>query len=177
MKNFFKKLPDIISKPLKQSAEEMKKSIEDMGKIFSEGISKPKEHKLPILKSNAQPKEITIKDLKPGDILVAVRLLGMYLHYGVYVGDGEVVYFSYHKGEKMRDTRIILTSYKEFEDGSPTYREPVREGMTPNSREETVRIAKSYVNNDFNGYKLFKKQLRTFCQFLSKQHQGFVSNK
>ena len=132
-------------------------------KILSEterntSIGKIRETDLPV-------KEITLNDLKQGDIIVAKKYQGTYLHYGVYVGNGEVVHFSYHHGEKIRDTRIIKTSYAEFTNGSPTFREPLREGIEPNSGKETARIAEQMVDNNFGGYNLKNNNCEHFANY------------
>lgn len=121
-------------------------------------IGKIKETDLPV-------KEITLNDLKQGDIIIAKKYQGTYLHYGVYVGNGEVVHFSYHHGEKIRDTRIIKTSYAEFANGSPTYREPLREGIEPNSGKETAQIAEQMVDNNFGGYNLKDNNCEHFANY------------
>ncbi|GAV74188.1 LRAT domain-containing protein [Cephalotus follicularis] len=37
---------------------------------------------------------IAKKDLKPGDHIFAWRVLGLYSHHGIYVGDGQVIHFT-----------------------------------------------------------------------------------
>ncbi len=123
---------------------------------------------LPVLKkndTNTFVKEISINDLNIGDIIVAVRWGGTYLHYGVYVGNRNIVHFSYHHDEKIRDTRIIKTSYAEFSNDSPTFREPLREGMTPNSGKETARIAEDMKGNKFGGYNLLNNNCEHFANY------------
>lgn len=110
-------------------------------------------------------KEISAKELKQGDILVAIKKGGTYLHYGVYVGNGEVVHFSFHKGEKIRDTRIIKTTIEEFANGSSMYREPIREGMAPNNGKDTARIAENMVDNKFGGYNLLRNNCEHFANY------------
>ena len=118
---------------------------------------------------NADVKEISIKDLQLGDTIVATKWKGTYLHYGVYVGNGEVVHFSYLKEEKFlnKDThvRIVKTSYEDFANGSQTYREPLREGMNANSGKETAKIAKGLVDNDFGGYNLATNNCEHFANY------------
>ena len=118
---------------------------------------------------NADVKEISIKDLRRGDTIVATKMKGTYLHYGIYVGNGEVVHFSYLNEENFFDknthVRIVKTSYEDFANDSQTYREPLREDMTANSGRKTAKIAKSMVDNNFGGYNLATNNCEHFANY------------
>lgn len=118
---------------------------------------------------NADVKEISIMDLRRGDTIVATKMKGTYLHYGIYVGNGEVVHYSYLKEEHFSDkdthVRIVKTSYEDFANGAQTYREPLREEMNANSGRKTAKIAKSMVDNDFGGYNLVTNNCEHFANY------------
>jgi hypothetical protein len=118
---------------------------------------------------NTDAKEISIKKLQPGDTIVAIKMKGTYLHYGIYVGNREVIHFSYLKEENFFDkdthVRIVKTSYEDFSNGSQTYREPLRRDMNFNSGRKTAKIAKSMVDNDFGGYNLATNNCEHFANY------------
>ena len=118
---------------------------------------------------NADVKKISIKDLRRGDTIVATKMKGTYLHYGIYVGNGEVIHYSYLKEENFFDkdthVRIVKTSYEDFANGSQTYREPLREDMNANSGRKTAKIANSMVDNDFGGYNLATNNCEHFANY------------
>ena len=118
---------------------------------------------------NPDVKEISIKDLRRGDTIVATKMKGTYLHYGIYVGNGEVVHFSYLNEENLFDkdthVRIVKTSYEDFANGSQTYREPLREDMNANSGRKTAKIAKGMVDNNFGGYNLATNNCEHFANY------------
>lgn len=118
---------------------------------------------------NADVKKISIKDLRRGDTIVATKMKGTYLHYGIYVGNGEVIHYSYLKEENFFDkdthVRIVKTSYEDFANGSQTYREPLREDMNANSGRKTAKIAIGMVDNNFGGYNLVTNNCEHFANY------------
>ncbi|MBQ3688382.1 MAG: lecithin retinol acyltransferase family protein [Bacteroidales bacterium] len=176
MENIFSKLSklnkDIASKLLSTTDDKdimatIEKMYDNMFDSFEMELNSPFNIQCPAISTtnNNYIKHITINDLNKGDIIVALRIGFLYLHYGVYVGDGYMVHFSYRKGEKMCNTRIIKTSYEEFANGSTTYREPLRDNMKPNSSEEIARIAESYIGENFGKYNLFRNNCEHFANY------------
>jgi hypothetical protein len=108
-------------------------------------------------------KEIAIK-VKPskGDILCADR--GLYLHYGIYAGNGSVIHFAAEKGDFGRSIAVQKTSLKRFCKKSPCHvcrlHESFARGRQVFSPEETLERAKSRLGE--TGYNLFSNNCEHF---------------
>ncbi|MBQ3688381.1 MAG: lecithin retinol acyltransferase family protein [Bacteroidales bacterium] len=88
-----------------------------------------------------------------GDVIFAVRnikilwgkvtLPNLYYHYGVYVGNGEVIHFNDPDPEHTTKSKaqIIKTSLNVFADGDTVFIEPIDEETPHNTNEQTAQKA------------------------------------
>ncbi len=60
------------------------------------------------------------KQLRPGDVIFVERM-GLYRHYGVYVGKGEVIHYSSMDGDFSHDISIHKSTMDQFLDGAVGY--------------------------------------------------------
>ncbi len=60
------------------------------------------------------------KQIRPGDVIFVERM-GLYRHYGVYVGKGEVIHYSSINSDFGDDISIHKTTLKKFLDGRNGY--------------------------------------------------------
>ena len=107
-----------------------------------------------------------------GDIVFAVRCLGLYKHYGIYIGNDEVVHFSHYKNESNKDTRIIKTSLQEFVNGDPAYIEGVEKGRPSNSNEETAKKAEKLIGSYAMGYSVIFHNCEHFANYCKYNENG-----
>ena len=107
-----------------------------------------------------------------GEIIYAKRKNGAYLHYGVYVGDNQVIHFSYHKNETINDTRIIKTSLQEFADGDTVYIENEQKSVIQNTNEECAQKAEMMIEAYKHQYNLAFNNCEHFvnlCKYNQKE--------
>lgn len=106
---------------------------------------------------------------KRGDIIFSIRMCGLYFHYGVYVGNNEVVHYR-SKDDGFFNAGIIKTSLKDFSNGCPTYIEPVETGAL--SYEQTAANAEKYIGSGFKEYNLVINNCEHFvnlCRYNEKR--------
>ena len=61
------------------------------------------------------------KQIRPGDVIFVERAGNLYRHYGVYVGDGEVIHYSSEDGDFGENISIHKTVMERFLDGAGKY--------------------------------------------------------
>ena len=116
-------------------------------------------------------KEMTEKVPLPGDVVVADR--GLYKHYGIYIGNGQVIHYSAGIGIELDAARakIIETSLVDFLDGSALYVEETDEpGAFPPDR--VVARAKSMVGQLHGEYNIAFNNCEHFthwCKYGTKE--------
>ena len=95
--------------------------------------------------------EILEKTPSPGDIIYTRR--GLYKHYGVYVGSGQVIHFAGSRGHEINASmsNIVKTSIPEFLKGGKLFIQPDRT-INPLPAKEVVRRAESVIGNCKEGY-------------------------
>jgi hypothetical protein len=102
--------------------------------------------------------------LKPqkGDILCANR--GLYLHYGIYAGNGFVIQYAAEKGDFGSSISVHTTSIQRFRKKSPCYVCRLSESLAGTCRifspEETLERAKSRLGEA--SYNLFSNNCEHF---------------
>ena len=57
-----------------------------------------------------------------GDVIFCRRMISLYKHFGIYIGDDEVIHFAPYKGDYGSDAIIHKTSLSNFADGDTVYR-------------------------------------------------------
>ena len=105
--------------------------------------------------------------MKPsrGDIFFAIKYKGTYLHYGIYVGGGNVIHYRTqdYTDNNQSHAKIIETTLQEFAHGSPVYREPEREGAKWDI--VTVRTAKKMLGSGLGEYNLINNNCEHFANY------------
>ena len=56
-----------------------------------------------------------------GDIVAVSRNNGLYYHYGIYIGGGEVIHYAPHEGENAKSVCIHKVDFRVFLDGAISY--------------------------------------------------------
>lgn len=103
------------------------------------------------------------KKLAPGDVIYADRTA--YFHFGVYIGNNNVVNFKGAPGHE-RDPRtalIRLSSMDDFANGDKVYLDKVFPNPLPS--DEVVARAISMINKDFDGYNLVSNNCEHFANW------------
>ena len=97
-----------------------------------------------------------------GDILFAVRWCGTFFHYGVYIGNNQVIHYNTKdQGDyTWAHNSIIKTSFDDFACGDPVYIEQ-RDNNTSN--EDTARKAEELLGSGLNQYNLATNNCEHFC--------------
>ena len=100
-----------------------------------------------------------------GDILFADRVL--YKHYGIYVGDNQVIHFAGPEEDETNPVLadIIQTTMEEFHKGDPYGIEPAAEGKKPFPAEEIVQRAKSCLGKKKGCYNLVDYNCEHFANW------------
>ena len=100
--------------------------------------------------------------LERGDIIFAVRWCGTFFHYGIYVGNSEVIHYNTQDKDDYTwaHNSIIKTSFDDFANGDPVYIEP-RDSNTSN--EATARKAEELLVTGRNEYNLVNNNCEHFC--------------
>ncbi len=113
-----------------------------------------------------------------GDIICKNSAYGLYQHYGVYIGDGEVIHFAGEKGQEIDPelADIRKTTIKEFLNGETLYivRERKDSSLVPFSEDEIVKRALSRVGRQKGKYDLVFNNCEHFaywCRFGIKKSQ------
>lgn len=103
---------------------------------------------------------------KKGDIIFAIKMLGTYLHYGVYIGDNRVIHYRSEDYNDMnpKHAKIIETSLEEFAHGSDVYREPKHKGGNFFDF-STVRKAKKLLGTGEGEYNLLNNNCEHFANY------------
>ena len=63
----------------------------------------------------------TEKQIRPGDVIFVERSCNLYRHYGVYVGNGEIIHYSSENGDFGDNVSIHKTTMERFLDGEKQY--------------------------------------------------------
>ena len=122
-------------------------------------------------------------DLKPGDHIYVYRMLGLYQHHGIYIGeeDTEVIHFSGELDKGKVHAKITVTTLEEFLDGGELRLVAyglskslacVKVGGSSQSKasrpaKEVISLAKYYAQNpqDWKPYDLIKNNCERFAIF------------
>ena len=98
-----------------------------------------------------------------GDFLYMKSAEGLYRHYGVDVGNDQVIHFRNNKGESTSSARIIITSSKEFAQNDKI--EKCYRVNYKYSSDEIVQRAYSELGSDFGGYNLINNNCEHFANW------------
>lgn len=103
----------------------------------------------------------------PGDVIFADR--GIYNHYGIYIGRGQVIHFSGPKGHETTASLVdvIQTSIEEFHKGDEFYieRYPYDFKYKPFKATEVIRRAKSKLGKEKGNYDLVNYNCEHFANW------------
>lgn len=104
------------------------------------------------------------ENYKAGDVLRVKR--GLYSHFGVYVGNGQVVHFSAGNNGELnpRKAKIMLTFLQYFENGGQSKR-CNRNPFERDSNKDIAQRALSLVGTKFGGYNLITNNCEHFARF------------
>lgn len=107
---------------------------------------------------------IISENYKEGDILRVKRVL--YSHFGVYVGNGQVVHFSAGNNGELnpRKAKIILTSLQYFENGGQS-KCCNRNTCERDTRKNIAQRALKLVGTKFGGYNIVTNNCEHFARF------------
>lgn len=108
------------------------------------------------------------ENFKVGDVLAVKRMGGLYHHYGVYVGNGEVVHFSADDGSGINETNaanadIRKTSLELFAKGDEVYVDTNEKPAF--SGEEIAKRAESLIGTQKGTYSLAVNNCEHFVKF------------
>lgn len=98
-----------------------------------------------------------------GDVICADR--GLYKHYGIYVGNGQVVHFSSKKEDETnaKDAIIKISSIQEFGKGDQVFIE--KKDLQPFSPEVVVSRAKNMIGKCKGEYSLIFNNCEHFANW------------
>ena len=100
--------------------------------------------------------------IERGDVIFAVRWCGTFFHYGVYVGNNQVIH--YNTNDDMDYTwahnSIIKTSFDAFANGDPVYLESYGHRA---SKENTAQEAEKLLGSGKGDYHLVTNNCEHFC--------------
>lgn len=108
------------------------------------------------------------ENFKIGDVLAVKRMGGLYHHYGVYVGNGEVVHFSADDGSGINETDpskadVIKTSLKVFSKGDEVSVDIDEDARY--SGEEIAKRAECLIGTQKGKYDLAVNNCEHFAKF------------
>lgn len=100
--------------------------------------------------------------IERGDIIFAVRWCGTFFHYGVFVGNNEVIHYNTNdnKDYTWAHNSIIRTSFEAFANGDPVYVESYNDRT---SKENTAREAEKLMGTGKGDYHLVTNNCEHFC--------------
>lgn len=88
---------------------------------------------------------------------------GLYRHYGVDVGGGQVIHFRNYSGESKNSAKIILTSISEFAKGDSIEKSCMTQYLY--DKDEIVDRAYSKLGSNFGGYDLINNNCEHFANW------------
>lgn len=120
------------------------------------------------------PAKPEFKNPERGDVIFAVRVKTLYFHYGVYVGNNQVIHFNDPNPDKKSKFQacIIRTSLKEFADGDIVFIEPDDESIPHNTKRQTAQKAEQLYLDSTKNYNLALNNCEHFanlCRYNKKK--------
>ena len=107
-----------------------------------------------------------MREARRGEVIFSVRLCGLYFHYGVYVGNNQVIQYR-GKDDSFFNADIIRTSLQEFANGCATYIEPPKRSSNVDD-EKTAAKAEELLGRGLNQYNLITnncEHIANYCRY------------
>lgn len=107
----------------------------------------------------------TIHVFQPGDVIYVNREGGLYKHFGIYTGDGNVVHFAPSQANKIDSASadVRQTSLFNFSSGDEVHLDVY--GIAQYSRDEIVHRANNQIGRQLGSYNLMFNNCEHFARW------------